>query len=88
MKHEEQIILYAANQLNEKERANFEKHLAGCEDCKMDLQMWNLVADEIIASDLRILVPAHVAESALEMIRQPAAFVRAFRTAHQLIRAQ
>ena len=31
MNHEEEVILYAANQLDANERARFEKHLADCQ---------------------------------------------------------
>ena len=40
MNHEDQVILYAANQLDVAERARFEKHLADCANCQADLRMW------------------------------------------------
>lgn len=88
MNHEENIILYAANQLDENERLDFEKHIAGCEDCQADLKLWALVADEITASDSLVVAPAHLAESTLEMIHQPPALTRAFHKTINLLRAQ
>ena len=88
MNHEEQIILYVANQLDEKEKVDFEKHLADCDTCQADLKLWNIVADEIIASDSRILAPAHLADSSLELIHQPSKLARAFRNMIQLLRTQ
>lgn len=88
MNHEEQLILYVANQLDEKEKKDFEKHLFDCDACQIDLKLWNIVADEIIASDSLLVAPAHVADSTLEKIRQPKPALRALRTAIQLLRAQ
>ena len=88
MNHEEQLDLYATNQLDKNERANFERHLAGCDDCQSDLQMWTLVAEEIIASGSAIAAPTHLADSALELIHQPSKLRRACRNTFQLLRAQ
>lgn len=88
MNHEEKIILYAANQLDENERPDFEKHIAGCEDCQADLKLWSVVAEEIAASDSHLTAPAHLAESTLEAIHRPSALTRAFRKTIQLLRAQ
>ncbi|MFT3894328.1 MAG: hypothetical protein QM730_22070 [Anaerolineales bacterium] len=58
MNHEEQLILYVTDQLNDAaERLNFEKHLADCAECQADLQLWKAVADEIIASNSTEPVP-------------------------------
>jgi hypothetical protein len=88
MNHEEQFILYTANQLDEAERFAFEKHLAGCAECQADLHFWKAVADEIIASDSAESPPAQLAERVLEQIHQPAASTRALRRAAQLLRSQ
>jgi hypothetical protein len=88
MNHEEEVILYAANQLNADERARFEKHLADCADCQADLRMWKSVADEIHAADSTEVAPPHLADSALERIHQPAAPRAALRRATQLLRSQ
>ena len=88
MNHEEQLILYTANQLDEAERLDFEKHLVDCAECQADLQLWNAVADEIIASNVAEYPPAKLAERALEQIHQPAASTRAFRRVAQLLRSQ
>jgi anti-sigma factor RsiW len=88
MNHEEQIILYAADLLDEAERARFEKHLADCVECQADLLLWKAVADEIVASDAAEPAPAPLAERTLEQIQQPTAPRLAFRRAFQLLRSQ
>jgi hypothetical protein len=88
MNHEEQLILYTANQLAEAERLHFEKHLAECAECQADLQLWKAVADEIVTSDSVEHPPVKLVERALEQIRQPAAPARAFRRVAQLLRSQ
>ena len=88
MNHQEQLILYTANQLDEAERTRFEKHLAGCAECQADLRLWKTVAGEIIASDSAEPAPVQLAERALERIHQPAALRLAFRRVIQLLRSQ
>lgn len=88
MNHEEQLIRYAANQLNESERAEFENHLSGCVDCQADLTLWASVANEINASDSAMPAPVHLADSALEVINAPSKLTRAFRNMTQLLRMQ
>ena len=88
MNHEEQIILYAANQLDGNARTDFEKHLAGCADCQMDLLLWQSVADELTASVPPVPAPVHLAESALEVIHQPSRFANALCGMSQLLRMQ
>ncbi len=88
MNHEEQLIRYAANQLNETERAEFEKHLAGCAGCQADLHLWQSVANEITASDSAMPAPVHLADSALEVIHAPSRLTRAFNGMTQLLRMQ
>ena len=88
MNYEDLLILYAANQLDETERAEFEKHLAGCAGCHADLQLWQSLANEVIASDSAIAAPIHLADSALEAIHQPVKLTRAFNNTVQLLRVQ
>ncbi len=88
MNHEEQLILYTANQLDEATRLDFEKHLADCAECQADLQLWKAIADEIIASGAAEQLPVKLAERALEQIHQPAASTRAYRRVAQLLRSQ
>lgn len=88
MNHEEQLIRYAANQLNESERAEFENHLSGCVDCQADLTLWASIASEINASDSAVPAPVHLAESALETIHAPSRLMRAFKSTAQLLRMQ
>jgi hypothetical protein len=88
MNHEDQVILYAANQLDAAERARFEKHLADCADCQADLRMWKSVADEIRTADSAEPAPPHLADSALKRIHQPAAPQAALRRVIQLLRSQ
>lgn len=88
MNHEEQLIRYAAKQLNDSERAEFENHLSGCVDCQADLTLWASVASEINASDSSVPAPVHLADSALEAIHAPSKLMRAFRNTTQLLRMQ
>lgn len=88
MNHEEQLIRYAADQLNENERAEFERHLAECADCQSDLPLWQSVADEIHASNDAMSAPVHLAASALEAIHAPSKLTRAFKSTAQLLRMQ
>lgn len=88
MNHEEQVILYAAHQLDEVECSDFEKHLADCAECQADLQLWKAVGEEIIASDSAEAAPAHLAERALEQMYRPTAPRLIFRRAAQLLRSQ
>jgi hypothetical protein len=88
MNHEEQLIRYAAKQLNDNERAEFERHLAGCTDCQTDLLLWRSVADEIHASNSAVPAPVHLAESALEAIHAPSKLTRAFQNMTHLLRMQ
>lgn len=88
MNHEEQLILYAANQLDPAERLRFEEHLADCAECQADLRLWEVVAEEIVASDSAERAPVQLAERALERIHRPAAPRLAFRRVGQLLRSQ
>jgi hypothetical protein len=88
MNHEEEVILYAANQLDTNERTRFEKHLADCADCQADLTLWNLTAQEIRTADSAEPAPPHLADRALERIHQPTAPRLAFRRVLQLLRSQ
>ena len=88
MNHEEQLIRYAAKQLNENERAEFENHLSGCSDCQANLTLWASVSSEINASDSAIAPPVHLADYALEAIHAPSKLTRAFKSTAQLLRMQ
>jgi hypothetical protein len=88
MNHEEQLISYAAHQLNESERLRFEKHLAECAECQADLSLWTAVAREISAADSAESAPVQLAERALGQIHRPAAARRAIRRVIQLLHSQ
>ncbi|MEW6401467.1 MAG: zf-HC2 domain-containing protein [Chloroflexota bacterium] len=88
MNHEEQLILYTADQLDETARAEFEKHLADCAECQADLLLWESIADEINASDSAKPAPVQLAERALEQIHRPSRARLALLRAAQLLRAQ
>jgi hypothetical protein len=88
MNHEEEVILYAANQMDADARARFEKHLVDCADCRADLTLWNLAAQEIRTADSAEPAPPHLVDSALERIHQPAAPRAALRRVVQLLRSQ
>ena len=88
MNHEEQIVLYAANQLDRTDRAAFDAHLAECAECREELKLWAAVSDEINASNAAVHPPVHLADSALEVIHHPSALRRSFCHAVQLLRSQ
>lgn len=88
MNHDELVVLYAANQLDEGERAHFETHLLDCDECQADLELWKTVADEIIDSDSGEPAPATLAEQVIEQIHQPSTLRLSFQRATQLLRAQ
>jgi hypothetical protein len=88
MNHEEQVILYAANQLSKTERAAFEVHLAECAECREELKMWAAVAEEISASNAAVTAPVQLADSALEVIHRPSTLMRSFRRAAYLLKSQ
>lgn len=88
MNHEELLIRYAANQMRDGERIEFEKHLAGCPGCQSDLLLWQSLANEVTASASAVIAPAHLAETALEAIHAPSKLARAFRSMVQLLRTQ
>jgi hypothetical protein len=88
MSHEEQVVLYVANQLSKTERAAFEVHLAECADCQQELRLWSAVSEEISASNAALTAPAHLADSALKVIHRPSAMRRSLRHAFQLLKSQ
>ncbi|MGE5377857.1 MAG: anti-sigma factor family protein [Bacteroidota bacterium] len=88
MNHEEQLVLYAAGQLEGSERAEFEAHLAGCTDCQEDLKIWMAVSDEIVISASTASAPLHLSDSALDAIHRPSKPAQVFHRAGQLLRAQ
>ncbi len=88
MSHEEQVMLYAANQLGEVDRARFEQHLASCAQCQADLELWQTVAMESVSLHVGETAPSALAERALEQIHRvgtPRSFLR---RVFQLLRAQ
>ncbi len=88
MNHEEQLIRYAANQLSESERAEFERHLTECTGCQSDLPLWLSLANEVTTSDSAVTAPLHLADSALEAIHAPSKLARAIKSMAQLLRMQ
>lgn len=88
MNHDELVVLYAANQLDERERDHFETHLMDCVECQADLALWKTVADEIIESDSSEPAPAKLADRAVEQLHQPSTLRLSFLRATQLLRAQ
>ena len=88
MNHEEQVLLYAAGQLSKNERAGFEEHLAGCADCQSDLRLWQMVADEIIASDAAVTAPIQLAERAIDQIHRPGSLWAGLQHAWHLLYVQ
>jgi hypothetical protein len=88
MNHNEQVILYAADQMKNTERAEFEIHLAVCAECQADLELWSAVSHEIRATNLVVSAPPHLDASALKVIDRPSKLMRALNRTFQLLWAQ
>lgn len=88
MKHQEELVLYAAGQLDGPERARFQEHLASCGECQADLQVWKAVAEEIIGADVAEAAPPALAAQALAQIRRDAPRRPFLRHTFQLLRGQ
>jgi hypothetical protein len=88
MNHNEQVILYAADQMKNTERAEFEIHLAACAECQADLELWSAVSHEIRATNLVVSAPPHLDASALKVIDRPSKLMRALNRTFQLLWAQ
>jgi anti-sigma factor RsiW len=86
--YEEQLPLYAAGQLDALERAEIERHLHACADCRADLELWRGVGTEIIAGGGAVQPTPELAERALTRIHALSPMRRAFMQAVGLLRAQ
>jgi anti-sigma factor RsiW len=62
------LLLYVTGRLDPAQRAKVEKHLAGCQACRADLDLWRRVGAEIETADRRVTPPAGLAERALARI--------------------
>ncbi len=82
------LPLYAAGQLEMEKRAEIERHLATCVECRLDLEMWRTVGLEVTAGSSRIQASPTLVENALARIHTPSPIRRAFLQAASLLRAQ
>lgn len=82
------LPLYAAGQLDTEKHSALERHLDSCEECRLDLEMWQAVALEVNASSSRVQASPRLVEQALERIHTPSPIRRAFLQAAGLLRAQ
>jgi len=85
---ESMLVRYAAGQLSTAERAALEQHLAGCAECRADLALWRMVAEETGAASRAIAAPPQLAERALARIQAPSGAGRGLARAWMLLRAQ
>ncbi len=84
----ELLPFYVSGQLNEGERSSLEGHLAGCADCRADLELWRAVGSEIRASSSAVQAPAGLAGRVLEDVQARRSFRRALRRTFNLLRIQ
>ncbi len=85
---EEHLPLYAAGQLDGAQRAEIEIHLAGCPECRADLELWAAVSGEIHTANRPLAAPPALAEHALDQIHAPNRLTSAFLRTWQLLRVQ
>ncbi len=57
-KWESEGLLYVADELSTEERANYEAHLAECEDCSVELQAYKEMFGEFSAEELLVEEPS------------------------------
>jgi hypothetical protein len=85
---EELLPLYAAGQLDRRERADIENHLAICAECQAELEIWAAVSKEIVTSNRALAAPPTITTRALEQIHAPGGLNVAWLRTWQLLRAQ
>jgi hypothetical protein len=88
IRYEELLPLYVAGQLGGAQRAEVQSHLAECEECQADLELWAAVSREIGIANRAVTPPPALAEQALMRIQPRRALPSAFLRAWQLIGAQ
>ncbi len=76
-RYEDWLPLYAAGQLDERQRAELDRHLETCAACRVDLDLWRAVGTEIVATSSRVHAPAGADERALDRVHAPSSFRRA-----------
>ncbi len=68
---EDLLPFYAAGKLVGARLAEIEAHLAGCAECRQDLELWLAISHEVNASDQALTAPKGLAERALKWIQTP-----------------
>ncbi len=82
------LPLYAAGQLEGREREMLEAHLLDCAQCQEDLRLWQAVSGEIMASSCAVVAPPELAGRALERSHTRSGFSLGWLRVWQLLRAQ
>ncbi len=71
MKHYlDEMPLYVAGELDEKTSKALEDHIAQCESCREELNLWQAMAQTVREEDSRVIAPANAAQIALVKIRK------------------
>jgi len=87
-RYEDRLPLYAAGQLEPLERAEMERHLHDCAECRADLDLWRAVGIEVAASSSQTSAPPGLSERALARLHAPSPLRRALLRASSLLHAQ
>jgi anti-sigma factor RsiW len=85
---EELLPFYAAGQLDKRQREEIKTHLASCQACHEDLELWQSISSAVNVSDRALTLPANLADQALEQIGAPSRLAGLLNHAWQLLRAQ
>ncbi|HNT55902.1 MAG TPA: zf-HC2 domain-containing protein [Anaerolineaceae bacterium] len=84
----DRLPLYAAGQLDEKERSELDQHLKTCASCRADLQLWLAVRSEVGSANSHVHAPDGVSERALERIHTPSPLSLAVKRTFSLLFSQ
>ena len=82
------LPLYAAGQLEPKQNAFVERHLATCKVCQEDLILWTQVAGEIVSANTRITPPPALPRRALIRAHLHKSGTQHWRSALLILRSQ
>jgi hypothetical protein len=85
---EDQLPLYAADQLSREERKVVEKHLYNCTACRADLELWKAVGHAVHTESAAVALPSGLVGRALARIHTRPAFQRLLVQTWQLLNAQ
>ncbi len=82
------LPMYVAGDLERSERQKVERHLAGCAECRADLELWQAVSSEIVSANRQLAAPTAPVERALMHVHPERKTLSIFRRAVQLLQTQ